>query len=83
MAETPSPLGNGWSAYERLVLTQIAELKEEVAELKREDLVAIDEKIVLLRIDVAQLKIRAGMWGALAGAVPGLVMALVAFTAGG
>lgn len=64
----------GWSAYEKLVLGEIAALKAEVQ--------AIDEKVTLLRIDVAQLKVKAGVWGAVAGLIPGVVMVLATLVAG-
>lgn len=66
---------NGWSAYEKMVINRLDELEGDIR--------ALDEKVTLLRIDVAQLKIKAGMWGAIAGMVPALVAVLVAYTAGG
>lgn len=63
---------NGWSEYQREVMSKLDRLEN--------DLEALDEKVTLLRIDVAQLKVKAGMWGAVAGMVPALVTALVAFT---
>lgn len=65
-------MDNGWTAYEKLVMDKLATLEA--------DVLAIDEKVTLLRIDVAQLKVKAGMWGAVAGMVPALVTAFVAFT---
>lgn len=65
----------GWSAYERMVLSKLDEQD------KRLD--SIEEKLVLLRIDVAQLKIKAGVWGAAAGMMPALITALVVFIQGG
>lgn len=44
------------------------------------DIIDLDEKVTLLRIDVAQLKVKAGMWGAVAGMVPALITAFVAFS---
>lgn len=64
----------GWSAYEKMVLNRLDELERDIRQL--------DDKVTLLRIDVAQLKVKAGMWGAVAGMVPALITALVAFTAG-
>lgn len=64
----------GWSAYEKLVLNKIDALEK--------DIIALDEKVTLLRIDVAQLKVKAGMWGAIAGMVPALITAFLAVTGG-
>jgi hypothetical protein len=66
--------GNGWSAYEKLVMGELAALKTEVA--------AIDEKLTLIRIDVAQLKVKAGIWGAVAGMIPALVTGLAVLAGG-
>jgi hypothetical protein len=66
--------GNGWSAYEKLVMGELAALKTEVA--------AIDEKLTLIRIDVAQLKVKAGIWGAAAGMIPALVTGLAVLAGG-
>lgn len=65
---------NGWSAYERLVMDKLDTLEEELH--------GLDEKVTLLRIDVAQLKIKAGVWGAVAGMVPALIASFVAFSGG-
>ena len=43
----------------------------------------VDEKVVLLRIDVAQLKVKAGIWGAAAGMIPALVTGLAVILGGG
>ena len=39
----------------------------------------IEEQLVLARIDIATLKIKAGMWGALAGLVPAAIGSLAIF----
>lgn len=66
---------SGWSAYEKLVLSEIEDLKVELHN--------IDEKVTLARIDIAQLKIKAGMWGAVAGLIPGIVVVMATLVAGG
>lgn len=64
----------GWSYYEKLVTAQLAALEQKVGD--------IDEKLTLLRIDVAQLKVKAGLWGAAAGMVPALIAAIAVFAGG-
>ena len=44
---------------------------------------ALDEKITLVRIDVAQLKVKAGIWGAAAGMIPAVVTGLAVLVSGG
>ena len=66
---------NGWSAYEKLVLSRINAIEH--------DIQTLDEKLTMLRIDVAQLKVKAGVWGAAAGMIPAVITALAIFVAGG
>ena len=59
---------NGWSRHEKLVLS----------ELKRHGswLGSLDGKIDQISVDIAGLKIKAGIWGAIAGAIPATVALL-------
>lgn len=67
---------NGWSTYQRLVLTKLDALEQQVGDL--------NEALVLVRLDVATLKVKAGVWGGLAGLVPAAVgMALVILSGSG
>ena len=34
------------------------------------DLKALDEKVTLCRVDIAGLKVKSGIWGAVAGMIP-------------
>jgi hypothetical protein len=43
----------------------------------------VENTVVLTRIDIATLKVKAGMWGALAGMVPGAIVALGVFVGAG
>lgn len=63
---------NGWSAYEKLVMSELSDLKGEMVELHKE--------VTLLRIDLATLKVKAGVWGGVAGLVPALVTGLAIFS---
>lgn len=62
----------GWSAYEKLVLDKLDGLDGRLDRL--------EENQVILRIDVAKLKVKAGLWGGLAGLVPAMVIAAVSIT---
>jgi hypothetical protein len=62
------------SPFEQIVLREIAEIKQEVNDLT--------EIVVLARIDIATLKVKAGMWGAAAGMIPAILTAIVAYVAG-
>lgn len=70
MDESANPAS--WSAYEKLVMSTLHEQKTEIAEMH--------EDIVLLRIEVAKLKMKAGIWGAVAGMIPAVIPAVVLFS---
>ena len=65
---------SGWSAYEKLVMSELADLKAEVA--------TIHDEVTLVRIDLAMLKVKSGIWGAAAGFIPAAVTALVVVLTG-
>ena len=50
---------NGWKEYQKLVLDKLETLEAGLA--------CVDKKVGNLRVDVAQLKVKAGVFGALAG----------------
>ena len=68
MPETQDP-------YNRMVIYRLDQIDEAIAELRAE--------VVGVRIDVATLKVKAGIWGAAAGCLPALVGALAIFLGGG
>jgi hypothetical protein len=57
-----------WRSYQALVLSKLEEHTQAMA--------ASAELITMLRLDVARLEIRAGLWGMLAGAVPSAALLL-------
>lgn len=64
---------NGWDSYQKLVLdkledhaTTLHSLDVEIKSIRAKD-------IPSLQIEIAMLKLKAGMWGATAGAIPGLM----------
>jgi hypothetical protein len=58
----PRTDASSWGSYERLVLSKLDELSEDVKEIQQEQ--------GRQRIDIAMLKVRSGVWGAAAGLVP-------------
>lgn len=62
--------GNGdFSEYRRLILDRLDRLDDEVNSISR--------TVSRIENDLTALKIRAGLWGAIAGALPGLIAAIV------
>lgn len=61
--------------YNKMVIYRLDQIDEALAELRAE--------VVGVRIDVATLKVKAGIWGAAAGCVPALVGTLAIVIGGG
>lgn len=57
--------GNGWTTYQKLVLTQL--------QAHTENLNKLEEKITDLRIELTTLKVQAGIWGLAAGMIPVII----------
>jgi hypothetical protein len=67
---------SGWNSYQKLVLGKLSEhsatlgaLTEELAELRKKD-------VTDLKVEIAMLKVKAGLWGATAGVIPGFLAIL-------
>ena len=60
-----------WSEYQRLVMSELRQL--------REDLKSARSEINDIRVEMTTLKVKAGLWGLLAGAVPSSVAVLLHF----
>jgi hypothetical protein len=64
-----NPEANGWGEYRKLVVHELERLSNEIAGL-RGDLQKVDR-------DVLSLKIKAGIWGGVAGTILGVVIRLI------
>jgi hypothetical protein len=58
-----------------MVIYRLDQIDEALADLRSE--------VVGVRIDVATLKVKAGIWGAAAGCIPAIVAAIAIFLTGG
>lgn len=54
--------GNGWSEYQRLVLSKLDDLTSEVRDLREDQ--------QQTKIDVAMLQVKAGVFGVVGGLLP-------------
>jgi len=70
MSGTGDNNGNGgFLEYRRLILSSLKNLDEKVG--------AMDEKIDTIVTEVALLKLKSGLWGAVAGAIPAVVVLII------
>ena len=63
---------NGWGQYQKLVMDKLGEHDDKFG--------SIDSKLTQIQVDIATLKVKAGVWGGIAGLIP-VVIALVMFYA--
>jgi len=66
-----------WEEHRMLVLSELTRLQERDNQTQ-DKLDAISKTLVGLRIDVARVQVKAGIWGALAGIIP-VTLALVLY----
>ena len=63
---------NGWGQYQKLVMDKLGEHDDKFG--------SIDSKLTQIQVDIATLKVKAGVWGGIAGLIP-VVVAIVMFYA--
>ena len=61
---------NGWSRYEKMVMEKLDDHDDKFG--------LIENKLTQIQVDIATLKVKAGVWGGIAGLVP-VVLGLVLF----
>ena len=61
---------DSWSKYEKMVIDKLDEHGNKFNE--------IESKLTQIQVDIATLKVKAGIWGGIAGLVP-VVLGLVLF----
>ena len=63
---------NGWSKYEKMVIEKLDDHDQKFT--------GIEDKLTQIQVDIATLKVKAGVWGAIGGLIPA-VIAIVMFYA--
>ena len=62
---------NGWNEWKNHILLEIQKYGERLDK--------IDQKINRLCYDISALKVKAGLWGAIAGIIPVITYAIIQF----
>lgn len=71
----PEPHESSWVEYQRLVLSEL--------ERHTKDLDALRKELQIIREEIVMLKVKAGVWGAVAGLVPvAIALAIMAIQRG-
>ena len=63
---------NGWSKYEKMVIEKLDDHDDKFN--------GIEDKLTQIQVDIATLKVKAGVWGGIGGLIPA-VIAIVMFYA--
>lgn len=62
---------NEWNRYQELVLSKLKNLEEGQDK--------IEDRLSKIEIEIAMLKIKSSVWGAIGGSIPVLIMILIEF----
>jgi len=63
---------NGWSKYEKMVIDKLDDHDSKFS--------GIEDKLTQIQVDIATLKVKAGVWGGIGGLIPAII-AIVMFYA--
>ena len=63
---------NGWSKYEKMVIDKLDDHDDKFN--------GIEDKLTQIQVDIATLKVKAGVWGGIGGLIPAII-AIVMFYA--
>ena len=63
---------NGWSKYEKMVIDKLDDHDDKFS--------GIQDKLTQIQVDIATLKVKAGVWGGIGGLIP-VIIAIVMFYA--
>jgi hypothetical protein len=70
---------DSWTEYRRLILQALERLDGEIGRVNSKIDAMREDDIAALKVKIAMLEVKAGMWGALMGLVTGALAVLVAY----
>ena len=56
---------NGWSKYEKMVIEKLDDHDDKFN--------GIEDKLTQIQVDIATLKVKAGVWGGIGGLIPAVI----------
>jgi hypothetical protein len=69
--------GDDWREHRLLIMSEIRSLREDVKDVKASVIMLRETDLSRVRIDIAMLQVKSGLWGAGAGALIALIPVLV------
>ena len=70
---------DGWNEYRKLVLSQLIDLNKSVEKLNDRFDTYLSKDISNVKMEIATLKVKAGLWGLLGASIPSSVAIIVHF----
>jgi hypothetical protein len=61
---------DNWQTWSKFVLTDLERLRAQIAELDTKFDSLKDDQISKLKIEIAMLKVKSGVWGSIGGLIP-------------
>lgn len=77
-----APEAESWDEYRRLILQELTRLSDGIAELKGQLGILHTSDISDIKAEIAVLKFKSGMWGFVAGAIPGTLAVIYSVVKG-
>ena len=66
---------NGWSKYEKMVIDKLDDHDDKFN--------GIEDKLTQIQVDIATLKVKAGVWGGIGGLIPAIIAIVMFYTTQG
>lgn len=66
---------NNWSKWQNLVLDKLDRLEVVEEDVKK----IMTNELPHIKTEIGKLQVKAGIWGAIAGALPALIISVIAF----
>jgi len=74
---------NGWGEYAKYVLKELERLNKSLDDLEQRLIDIQTKDLAKIRTEIAMLKVKSGLWGAVAGMVPVIIVLLINYLSKG
>lgn len=78
MVEVSRPDGEAWDYYRRMIVQQLKDLQTDLAVVRSEIQNFKQVELSAIKVEIALLKLKSSLWGALLGTIGGAVVTAAA-----
>lgn len=78
-----SQVDDGWNEYKRLILSELERISDSLSDIDEKMDNKIINEVAKLQVEIAMLKVKSGIWGALAGVIAAISILLLSFLTSG